>query len=113
MCYGDSGGPSFKRIKNPKSETHFVAGVNSRGNIKDLSLLTALYLDKSQEFMKDYATKNNVIICGINSSKECMVNNDNDHKDDSSECKKETKKVEFYTRKLNKWENLLNKCFSQ
>jgi hypothetical protein len=63
LCYGDSGGPSLLALKDPKQ--HFLIGVNSRGNIKDLSLLTALYTQESIEFLKDFAEEQDVSICGI------------------------------------------------
>jgi len=68
LCFGDSGGPAFRSIKNPKKDPHFVAGVNSRGNIKDLSLLTALWIGKSISFMLQFEQKNQVEICGISRS---------------------------------------------
>lgn len=60
LCFGDSGGPVFKK------GTHSIIGVNSRGNIHDVSLLTAMYLPRSRAFMKSWAKKNKVGICGIN-----------------------------------------------
>lgn len=60
ICYGDSGGPSFLL------GTHEQIGVNSRGNIRDLSLLTALWIEKSQKFFVEFAEAEKVEICGIN-----------------------------------------------
>jgi secreted trypsin-like serine protease len=66
LCYGDSGGPAFLYIANPQEELHYVVGVNSRGDIKSESLLTALWIDKSKKFFQDFAQRNKVEICGIN-----------------------------------------------
>lgn len=63
LCYGDSGGPSLL-----VSDKHLLIGVNSRGNIKDLSLLTALYTAESMEFLNAFAEEENVEICGITSA---------------------------------------------
>lgn len=65
LCFGDSGGPSL--LDNDK---HQLIGVNSRGNIKDLSLLTALYTRESLEFFEQFAHEEVVEICGID--KVCM-----------------------------------------
>lgn len=71
LCFGDSGGPSFVKVVSPKSDKHQVIGVNSRGDIDHVSYLTALWIDKSQKFFKDFASRNAVDICGI--TKECGV----------------------------------------
>ena len=66
LCFGDSGGPSFS-MSTP--DTHnYVIGVNSRGNIRDLSLLTAVYHPKSREFMTSWAQSGSetLLICGLN-----------------------------------------------
>lgn len=60
LCFGDSGGPSLL-----KSEEHLLIGVNSRGNIKDLSLLTALWTPESIAFFQDFARDSEVSICGV------------------------------------------------
>ena len=111
LCFGDSGGPSFKRIKKPKSEVHMVAGINSRGNIKDLSLLTAIYLDKGIKFLEDYSEQNKLVICGITNSSMCNVKSEKPK--DDNECAHENKKVDYYIRKLDKWENKLNECINE
>lgn len=61
LCFGDSGGPSFMVAKK-----HLVIGVNSRGNIKDLSLLTATFTPESLKFFEDFAESESVKICGVN-----------------------------------------------
>ena len=60
LCFGDSGGPALLNKKE-----HLLIGVNSRGNIKDLSLLTALYTSESIKFFEDFAEEQEVEICGI------------------------------------------------
>lgn len=67
LCFGDSGGPAFLEVKKPKQEIHYVAGVNSMGDIRSYSLLTSV--PRSMEFLKAYEIANNVEICGI--SKDC------------------------------------------
>lgn len=59
LCSGDSGGPAMFM------ETHKVIGVNSRGDSKSLSMMTALWTAKSIEFFQKYAEKEKVSICGI------------------------------------------------
>ena len=66
LCFGDSGGPSFD--PSLSSDVSYVSGVNSRGDIRTLSLLTALYHPKSIKFMKDFEDKHDVKICGVRES---------------------------------------------
>ena len=68
LCYGDSGGPAFKRVAAgaPMQGPKVIYGVNSRGNISDLSLLTSLALPVSKDFMRQFAASNGVRICGVN-----------------------------------------------
>jgi len=65
ICFGDSGGPAFRQIDNPATEHHYVEGVNSRGNIDDMSLLTSVHILKSRIFFRDFESNNRVEICGI------------------------------------------------
>ena len=62
LCYGDSGGPAFVA---DQASHHTVLGVNSRGNIRDTSLMTAVYHPNSVQFMKDFENEEQVKICGI------------------------------------------------
>lgn len=71
LCYGDSGGPAFKLIADPKAEHHYVYGVNSKGDIRTTSYLSKLYSDESKVFMKTWAAKYEVDICGLN--KDCAT----------------------------------------
>lgn len=61
LCFGDSGGPAMLSEK----EKHKVIGINSRGDIKTISFLTALFTIESIEFMESFAQENQVDICGI------------------------------------------------
>lgn len=65
LCYGDSGGPAFRKIANPKGEHHYVMGVNSKGDIKSISWLSQLYSLASQGFMESWSKKNDAKICGV------------------------------------------------
>ena len=68
LCFGDSGGPTYHQVKDPKGERHHVAGVASRGNIVDRSLLTAVYHPKSIKFAQDFERLHDTKICGISAS---------------------------------------------
>lgn len=63
LCFGDSGGPAFKR--SIKGAYHYIYGVNSRGDIRELSMLTSVYHPNSIKFMKDFERSFDVQICGI------------------------------------------------
>lgn len=63
LCFGDSGGAAYFEYPDGKRE---IFGVNSRGNIKNVSYLPALALPAMQNFATEWATKNGVQICGIN-----------------------------------------------
>lgn len=64
LCSGDSGGPAFAQ-----GTPHKLIGVNSKGDLHKYSVLAAVYLSHSQDFLKDFAAKHHVEICGIN--KDC------------------------------------------
>lgn len=65
LCFGDSGGPSFKRITAPRKDFHEILGVNSRGDIRAVSMLAPVYIDLSREFLVDFARQYHVKICGV------------------------------------------------
>lgn len=90
LCFGDSGGPAFKLTDDPKGH-HYVYGVNSRGNIRDLSLLTAMYHPKSVKFMKDFEDREGVKICGV--SMDC-------DKDKQEECPNRRAQVEVREKRV-------------
>lgn len=106
LCFGDSGGPSMVDMENPKQENHIVIGVNSRGNIMNLSLLSSTYLDGFRKWAAEYADENQVAICGIN--KDCIK--EKPEPEPKPKCKRQQRKVKYYKRKLEKWENRLEQC---
>lgn len=65
LCFGDSGGPSFKQVKDAKVDHHYIMGVNSKGNIKDTSYLSQTYSDASKAFIKEWSVKNDAEVCGV------------------------------------------------
>jgi hypothetical protein len=65
ICFGDSGGPVYRQLHN-RREPHVVIGVNSRGDIRRVSLLTALGLRVSKDFIDEYARLRGLKICGVN-----------------------------------------------
>lgn len=64
LCFGDSGGPAFFI----SGSNRWTVSVNSRGNIKDTSYLSSVSTVAAKAFFSDWATRNNVEICGIHSS---------------------------------------------
>jgi hypothetical protein len=65
LCFGDSGGSAF--WKDEKGILR-VAGVNSRGNIRDTSYLSAVYTNDGASFYKSWMEKNNAVICGLSNA---------------------------------------------
>lgn len=66
ICHGDSGGPAL--FKSDSSKTRTVVGINSMGDASTISFMTALWIDKSIAFMKDFERKNDVKICGVSAN---------------------------------------------
>ena len=97
LCFGDSGSPAFKRVKNPKKDHHYVLGVNSRADLQELSLMTAVYNYKARKFLKDFEQDQDVKICGV--SLNC------DHDEEEKSCGSELKEVKAAVEKL-------DQCFS-
>lgn len=64
LCSGDSGGPAMLN-----DQSHTIVGVNSRGDMRETSLLVALYLKVAQDYFHYFVDRYNVEICGVN--KEC------------------------------------------
>lgn len=62
LCFGDSGGSAFWRDEKGILR---VAGVNSRGNIRDTSYLSAVFTADGSSFYKSWMEKNKVKICGL------------------------------------------------
>lgn len=65
LCFGDSGGPAFKKIEDPKGEDHFIYGVNSKGDIRVTSILAAVYHDQAVSFARSFERSKKVSICGL------------------------------------------------
>ncbi len=62
LCSGDSGGPAL----SVDASIPTVIGVNSRANLLDLSLFTALSTPEIKSFMEAWAKDNKASICGLN-----------------------------------------------
>ncbi len=92
LCFGDSGGPSMLLIGNPKKDTHKVIGLNSRGNIRDLSLMASTYLPGFRDYAEKFEQDNDVEICGI--SKDCL---------DGGKEQKPNPKCRYYKYKMDKY----------
>lgn len=107
LCFGDSGGPSFKRVRDPKNETHYVIGQNSRGNIRDLSLLTASYLDKGIKFFEAFEQKHGIKICGISDKCGSVP------QPDPNKCKYEKSRLDYYKGKVVEWQKKYDQCQAQ
>lgn len=61
LCYGDSGGPSFKVT----GEKRVVLAVNSRGNISTTSYLSSISTPSAKSFITKWADTNGQKICGV------------------------------------------------
>ena len=62
LCFGDSGGPSYLISKNGD---HIVIGVNSRGDIRKLSLMTSVWHPETLEFLARFESATSYKICGL------------------------------------------------
>ena len=62
VCFGDSGGPTFVR----KNGQRHLVGVNSRGNIRNISIGVRVDSDSSHQFFQKVAKRFKVAICGVN-----------------------------------------------
>lgn len=106
LCFGDSGGPAFKKVISPKDEIHYIYGVNSRGDIRSISLLTAVYLPESQLFLKAWSEKHKVDVCGLTS--DCKVKRSGD----KSKCRWKLKKLDRARRKFEKAKEKYEACLA-
>ena len=66
LCFGDSGGPAFRKIADPKAEHHYILGVNSKGDIRSTSYLSMTYTLASTGFMDMWTKRTGASVCGIN-----------------------------------------------
>ena len=61
LCFGDSGGPAFKIV----GEKRWQVSINSRGDIRRTSYLSALHTAQAKEFIASWYKENNHKICGV------------------------------------------------
>jgi len=62
LCSGDSGGPAF----HSKEKPHQLVGVNSRGDLKEWSLMVPMFTESNRRVIENFAATHNVEVCGIN-----------------------------------------------
>lgn len=68
LCYGDSGGPAYLG----HSGERVLIGVNSRGNIKTTSYLSAVHM-ADQNFIKKWANGKGYKVCGLHKLDNCRA----------------------------------------
>lgn len=61
LCFGDSGGPAFKIA----SGMRYQVSINSRGDIRQTSYLSALHTDQAKKFITSWSEKTGLKICGV------------------------------------------------
>lgn len=108
LCFGDSGGPAFVKMASPRGVVHKVLGVNSRGDIRELSMLTALWTVPARDFFRSFAASEQVDICGIN--KECGSSDPVPPVPPKPGCAAEARKLSYYKGKVVKWQRLYDQC---
>ncbi len=69
LCFGDSGGPAFYSATGDDSD-RVVVSVNSKGNIRNVSYITDLSTQESNDFIKLWTEHYDVEICGYNQDAE-------------------------------------------
>lgn len=70
LCFGDSGGGAWVTV-DPTAKVHpkrVLISVNSRGNIKDTSYLSATSTSEARAFFADWLKRNGAEACGVNLS---------------------------------------------
>ncbi|NCX94665.1 MAG: hypothetical protein EBX40_08315, partial [Gammaproteobacteria bacterium] len=92
LCFGDSGGSVF--WKDPQG-IYKVAGVNSRGDIRTTSYLSAVFTKDAKSFYSSWASQNKTTICGLSvDAKNCRgQNNEPDPSPVPPWCAETLKKV--------------------
>lgn len=69
LCFGDSGGSAFWEDDQGILR---IAGVNSRGDIRTTSYLSAVFTPQGSSFYKSWAERNKASICGLDpEAKKC------------------------------------------
>ena len=66
VCYGDSGGGTYRYIEDPYFEHHYILGVNSKGNIRNINLVADITSDESYRFIEEWVKLYDARICGYN-----------------------------------------------
>lgn len=61
LCFGDSGGPAFK----VDGTQRWQVSVNSRGDIRTTSYLSALHTPQAKKFISSWSDAKKVKICGV------------------------------------------------
>jgi len=98
---GDSGGGLMAKIDNLVSGPFKVVGINSRGG-GGYSYFNRTDLDRSQAFFADFASKNNVKICGINWNCSAV----------GRQCPEELAIYNYFVTELAFWKKNLDTCQS-
>lgn len=62
LCFGDSGGPAYY-VKSPTERVQI--SVNSRGDIRTTSYLSALATDQFKSFLTSWKSQTGLKICGV------------------------------------------------
>lgn len=62
LCYGDSGGPAFALLHDGR---RLQLSINSRGDIKETSYLSAVYTSDAKDFIASWSQSKNVKLCGV------------------------------------------------
>lgn len=97
LCYGDSGGPAFL----VEGDVRYLIGVNSRGNIRNTSYLSSVYVDTSLSWMREWSESSSVRICGIHEDAEgCRGVEPDPDPDPSPSCEDDLEQVELDLQKL-------------
>lgn len=64
LCFGDSGGGAYV-FGNPSKTIRWLIGVNSRGDISTMSLLSTTSVGGFVAWAQDWSSTNDVEICGL------------------------------------------------
>lgn len=64
LCFGDSGGPAFKYTDTAKTKRVMIS-INSRGDIKSTSYLSAVFTQQGKRFISAWQAQNPYKICGV------------------------------------------------
>lgn len=62
LCFGDSGGPAFVVMSDGM---RYQVSINSRGDIRTTSYLSALFTDAAKDFYAKWSDLNKAVICGV------------------------------------------------